>query len=98
MKLGSIGPGLLIAALLGAACSPAAPLPTLPVAASSPSAAAPHEEGARPPIAKKLPVETTIHGQKRVDDYFWLRNKGTPEVVAYLKAENDWGCPESCRN
>jgi oligopeptidase B len=90
MKLGSIGPGLLIAALLGAACSPAAPLPTLPVAASSPSAAAPHEEGARPPIAKKLPVETTIHGQKRVDDYFWLRNKGTPEVVAYLKAENDY--------
>jgi len=22
------------------------------------------------------------------DDYFWLRNKGTPEVVAYLEAEN----------
>ena len=24
----------------------------------------------------------------RVDDYYWLRDRGDPEVVAYLKAEN----------
>lgn len=40
------------------------------------------------PVAKKIPSVTTIHGQQRVDDYAWLRNKGTPEVVSYLEAEN----------
>lgn len=26
----------------------------------------------------------------RVDNYFWLREKTNPEVIAYLKAENDY--------
>jgi oligopeptidase B len=41
-----------------------------------------------PPAAKKIPKEFVDHGQKRVDDYFWLREKENPEVTAYLKAEN----------
>lgn len=41
-----------------------------------------------PPAAKKIPKEMTSHGEKRVDDYFWLREKDNPDVVAYLKAEN----------
>ncbi len=30
----------------------------------------------------------TRFGDKRVDDYFWLRDKADPEVIAHLKAEN----------
>ena len=41
----------------------------------------------RPPTARKDPHVTRIHGETRVDDYYWLRNKGTPEVESYLKAE-----------
>jgi oligopeptidase B len=43
---------------------------------------------ATPPQAKKIPHVTTAHGETRVDDYFWLREKGKPEVTAYLEAEN----------
>jgi len=32
----------------------------------------------------------TLHGDVRVDDYFWLREKTNPAVVAYLEAENTW--------
>jgi oligopeptidase B len=41
-----------------------------------------------PPVAKKLPRVTTIHGYELRDDYFWLREKTNPEVIEYLKAEN----------
>ena len=42
----------------------------------------------RPPIAKKVPKASTLHGETRVDDYGWLRDKTNPEVIAYLEAEN----------
>jgi oligopeptidase B len=42
----------------------------------------------QPPVAKKIPKITEIHGQKLVDNYFWLRDKKNPEVAAYLDAEN----------
>ncbi|HWR16367.1 MAG TPA: S9 family peptidase [Terriglobales bacterium] len=42
----------------------------------------------KPPIAKKVPKTDIVHGENRVDDYFWLRNKPDPEVKAYLDAEN----------
>jgi oligopeptidase B len=29
-----------------------------------------------------------VHGEKRQDDYFWLRRKEDPQVRAYLEAEN----------
>jgi oligopeptidase B len=41
-----------------------------------------------PPVAKKVPKAIITHGDKRVDDYFWLREKTNSEVIAYLKAEN----------
>jgi oligopeptidase B len=41
----------------------------------------------RPPAARKQPKKLQIHGDVLVDDYHWLRNKGTPEVEQYLKAE-----------
>jgi oligopeptidase B len=41
----------------------------------------------KPPVAKKVPHTTQIHGETLADDYYWLRNKGTPDVESYLKAE-----------
>ncbi|MBM7849480.1 S9 family peptidase [Arthrobacter roseus] len=43
-----------------------------------------------PPPARKEPLERTRHGDTVVDDYEWLRNKESAEVVQYLKAENDY--------
>ncbi len=42
---------------------------------------------AQPPVARKEPKDVTVHGDKRIDDYFWMRNKGTPEVEQHLRAE-----------
>jgi oligopeptidase B len=41
-----------------------------------------------PPVAKKIPKVDTLHGDIRQDDYFWLREKDNPDVLAYLRAEN----------
>ncbi len=42
------------------------------------------------PDAAKKPEELTIHGDTRVDDYYWLRERENPEVIAYLEAENSY--------
>lgn len=44
----------------------------------------------QPPLAQKVPKTGVAHGQKRVDDYFWLRDKDNPEVARYLEAENTY--------
>ncbi|HEX2636868.1 MAG TPA: S9 family peptidase [Gemmatimonadales bacterium] len=41
-----------------------------------------------PPKARTVPRALTIHGDTRVDEYFWLRDREDPEVLAYLEAEN----------
>lgn len=43
-----------------------------------------------PPIASKLPQTLSLHGDDRTDDYFWLRHRDDPQVIAYLEAENDY--------
>jgi oligopeptidase B len=43
---------------------------------------------AEPPVAERRPVTTEHHGRTRVDEYDWLRAKGSGEVTAYLEAEN----------
>ena len=40
------------------------------------------------PIAKKIPHELSIHGDVRIDDYFWLNQRENPEVIDYLNQEN----------
>src|SRR5438552_2483172 len=42
----------------------------------------------QPPVAARKPVEHQIHGEVRVDDYFWLREKDNPDVIRYLEDEN----------
>src|SRR4051794_36513499 len=41
-----------------------------------------------PPHARRDPHVLSIHGDDRVDDFFWLRERDNPEVVEYLTAEN----------
>jgi oligopeptidase B len=41
-----------------------------------------------PPVARVVPRVDRVHGELRVDDYFWLRDRSDPAVVAYLEAEN----------
>ena len=45
-------------------------------------------EVASAPMAKKISHVETIHGDKLVDDYYWLRDKKNPDVKAYLETEN----------
>lgn len=42
------------------------------------------------PIAKIIPKQLEAHGDIRTDDYYWLREKDSPEVLEYLQAENDY--------
>ncbi|MGD8413048.1 MAG: S9 family peptidase [Candidatus Latescibacterota bacterium] len=43
-----------------------------------------------PPKAKKIPQDVSAHGIKRVDDYYWLRERGNPDVISHLEAENTY--------
>lgn len=40
------------------------------------------------PKAKKIEKILEIHGDKRVDNYFWLNERENPEVIKYLEEEN----------
>src|SRR6476620_6208205 len=41
-----------------------------------------------PPVAPVVARSETVHGELRSDDYFWLRDRHDPRVLAYLEAEN----------
>ena len=41
-----------------------------------------------PPVATVVPHLETLHGDARVDEYYWLRDRNDPAVAAYLEAEN----------
>jgi oligopeptidase B len=43
-----------------------------------------------PPTARHEPHLLTEHGDERVDDFFWMRDRDDPEVLAHLKAENEY--------
>jgi len=42
----------------------------------------------KPPSARREPKVDLVHGEKRQDDYYWLRRKEDPQVRAHLEAEN----------
>lgn len=55
----------------------------------------------KPPIARKVPYEMIIHGDKRTDNYYWMKlsdaqkdaeekDAQTKDVVSYLEAENKY--------
>ncbi|HEX7169053.1 MAG TPA: S9 family peptidase [Acidimicrobiales bacterium] len=41
-----------------------------------------------PPKAVRRPQRLETHGDVRVDDWYWLRDRDDPAVIAYLEAEN----------
>jgi oligopeptidase B len=43
-----------------------------------------------PPIARREETVHTIHGHRLADDYAWLREKTSPEVIAFLEQENTY--------
>ena len=66
----------LAVAVLFAACSAPEPTEMSPRTLSE------------PPMAEARPTTLEKHGDVRVDDYYWLRERDDPEVVRYLEAEN----------
>ncbi|BAY23562.1 protease II [Calothrix sp. NIES-2100] len=44
----------------------------------------------KPPVAEKQPQLLELHGDRRMDNYFWLRDLDNPQVPAYLEAENNY--------
>ena len=43
-----------------------------------------------PPKARKIPHTHHLHGDTRLDEYYWLRERDKPEVLRYLDEENDY--------
>jgi oligopeptidase B len=42
------------------------------------------------PVAKRVPVTRTHHGDTVTDEYAWLADKDDPDTLAYLKSENQY--------
>ncbi|MFN3952099.1 MAG: S9 family peptidase [Thermaurantimonas sp.] len=42
----------------------------------------------QPPVAEKIPKLLEVHGDRRVDYYYWLNERENPKVIEYLTAEN----------
>ncbi len=43
-----------------------------------------------PPRAEKRPFPITRHGDTRIDPYYWLMDRANDDVLAHLRAENDY--------
>jgi oligopeptidase B len=43
-----------------------------------------------PPVAAIKPDTLLEFGSTRIDNYFWMKDKSNPDVMAYLKAENKY--------
>src|SRR5438270_13977597 len=54
----------------------------------STTSAVPERSTVQPPTARREPNFLTMHGRTLRDDYGWMRNKSSPEVIEYLTAEN----------
>jgi len=46
------------------------------------------ERTLRPPTAKKVPKEIVSHGVKRIDNYFWMRDRNDPDLMKHIESEN----------
>ncbi|MBQ4915524.1 S9 family peptidase [Maribacter sp. MMG018] len=42
------------------------------------------------PRAKKITKQLVAHNDVRLDDYYWLNDREDPEVISYLKSENEY--------
>ena len=46
------------------------------------------QDQSQAPMAAKKPVELEKHGDVRIDNYYWLKERDNPEVIEYLEKEN----------
>ena len=46
------------------------------------------ESSIRPPQARQEPTPTTLHGHTLEDNYRWMRDKSSPELLDHLESEN----------
>ena len=60
-----------------------------PAAAFRPDAALPvARTPLAPPVAPREARDVSVHGDRRIDDYFWMRDRDDPRTIPYLQAEN----------
>ena len=71
--------GLVLACMLAACARSEAP--------RTRTSGANHASTAAPPVAPRQPTSVVQHGETRVDDYAWLRDKDSPQVLAHLETE-----------
>ena len=45
---------------------------------------------ATPPKADKIAKNLEMHGDVRIDEYYWLNERENEEVIDYLERENDY--------
>ena len=45
-------------------------------------------------MIKKIPTKLEKHGHLRIDNYYWLRERESPEVIRYLNEENEYAAKE----
>ena len=43
-----------------------------------------------PPKAEKIPFKHEIHGDVRIDNYYWLNERDNDKVIDYLNNENSY--------
>jgi oligopeptidase B len=55
---------------------------------SDPNTSSAPSQTLAPPVARREPATTTLHGITLHDGYRWMGDKQSPEVLAYLNAEN----------
>jgi oligopeptidase B len=60
----------------------------LPVASVAQQAPAANGATLAPPMAAVHPHQFNEHGNVRVDQYYWLKDRSNPEVIRYLEEEN----------
>ena len=48
------------------------------------------DETLSPPKAEKIPYQLKKHGDIRIDNYYWMKERLNPEVIDYLERENDY--------
>lgn len=47
-------------------------------------------EPIKAPVAEKRPHRLEKHGDVRIDNYYWLNDRESPEVIDYLNRENEY--------
>ena len=54
-----------------------------------------NKKSLRPPVPEKIPVDVGMHGDRRIDNYYWMneyfkKGAGKDRVIKYLKEENEY--------